>query len=214
MKPAVLVAAVLAGAYLMHLSANTAAAAADDGATVLDNLDVWGAISNQTDRYNVSSDMSETNVKAFLAMISASEGTNRGDPYRVCYGYRHTIRDLADHPAITGEWSGESIANLGPKYAGMVSTAAGRYQIIRATWISARRALGLKDFGPASQDAAACWLIRNRGAMGDVRAGRIAEAVTKCRSEWASLPGAGYGQPERKLSTLLDVYAAQGGALA
>jgi len=51
------------------------------------------------------------NVAAFLAMIQRAEGTSAAgrDPYRVCYGYRHTIGNMRDHPAVTGEWRGERL---------------------------------------------------------------------------------------------------------
>lgn len=157
----------------------------------------------------------EGNISAFLAMIAAAEGTDqRADSYRVCYGYGHTIASFADHPAVTGEWRGAPLDNLGPAYRGKISTAAGRYQIIKPTWVGLRDRLGLQDFGPAAQDAAAVQLIRQRGALADVQAGRIAQAISKCRAEWASLPGAGYGQPERKLAALLGEFEAAGGALA
>lgn len=161
-------------------------------------------------------DATADNVAAFLAMIAAAEGTDRGaDPYRVCYGYRHTIRDLSDHPAITGEWRGEPLDSLGAAYAGKVSTAAGRYQIIRPTWQAARRALALPDFGPASQDAAAVWLIdRKPGALDAVKAGDLATAVALCASTWASLPGAGYGQPERRMAWLSERFTTAGGTLS
>lgn len=155
------------------------------------------------------------NLAAFLSMIEFAEGTGRGDPYRVCYGYRHSIRDLSDHPAITGEWRGEKLpdhmcraAGFGP---GCVSTAAGRYQINRPTWAPLKRSLNLPDFGPASQDAAAFELIRQRGALNDVYAGRVSQAVAKVAKVWASLPGAGYDQPERKLASLVTAYQAAGG---
>lgn len=161
-------------------------------------------------------DAADVNVGAFLAMIAAAEGTDRAaDPYRVCYGYRHTIADLAQHPAESGEWRGEPLDNLGPAYAGKVSTAAGRYQIIRPTWQAARRALALRDFGPDSQDAAAVWLIdRKPGALDAVKAGDLATAVQLCASTWASLPGANYGQPERRLAWLADRFTQAGGMLA
>ncbi len=207
--------AALLGVLLVRSQADAAAAESDDGSTALDYVDPIGAIDRFMDQSNLDTDMRDTNTRAFLSMIAAAEGTDlRSDPYRVCFGYRHTIQSFTDHPAVTREWTGESIAHLGSQYAGMVSTAAGRYQIIRATWLSARRALGLADFSPMNQDAAACWLIRNRGAMGDVQAGRIEAAIGKCKAEWASLPGAGYGQPERKLSTLLAKYETAGGVLA
>ena len=158
-------------------------------------------------------------VRAFLAMISVSEGTARApDPYAVCYAYRHTIQDFGDHPAVTGEWRGERLsdamcrgANMAP---GCVSTAAGRYQIIKPTWLAVKKALALPDFGAESQDAAAVYLIRRRGALEAVEAGRVAEAVELCRKEWASLPGAGYGQGERKLGELVAAFERAGGVLA
>ena len=63
------------------------------------------------------------------------------------------------------------------------------------------------------QDAAALELIRRRGALKDVDAGRISAAIAKCAPIWASMPGAGYAQPERKLNTLLASYSAAGGNL-
>jgi len=51
------------------------------------------------------------------------------------------------------------------------------------------------------------------GAL-DVHAGRIQSAIEKCRNIWASLPGAGYGQHERKLDDLLAHHIAAGGRLA
>lgn len=157
----------------------------------------------------------DMNTTAFLAAISYAEGTARAaDPYRVVFGYGTTLRDLSDHPAITGEWTGAPLDSLGPSYRGKISTAAGRYQIIRATWLRCRAALGLRDFGPASQDAAALWLIERRGALDLVRAGRFDEAVTRCASEWASLPGSTSGQPQRRMAELRTAYVNAGGALA
>ena len=164
-------------------------------------------------------DVAGANIAAFLAAIRQAEGTaSAGDPYRVCYGYRHTITNLGDHPAITGEWRGEKLpdamcanAGFGP---GCVSTAAGAYQIIKPTWVNVRAALGLGDFGPASQDAAAVELIRRRGALEDVKAGRIMDAITKCRNEWASLPGNYAKQGQRSAATLVAWYQQAGGYLA
>jgi lysozyme len=157
-----------------------------------------------------------TNREAFLALIRFSEGTSTApDPWRVCYGYKHTIIHLREHPAITGEWKGEPLSDAMCKAAGhspgCVSTAAGAYQLIRPTWIAARVALTLKDFMPDSQDAAALWLIKQRGALIDVDDGRIGSAIAKCRRLWASFPGSGVGQPTRSLTSLLAVYTAAGG---
>ncbi|MCY1296782.1 hypothetical protein D9M68_801160 [compost metagenome] len=56
--------------------------------------------------------------------------------------------------------------------------------------------------------------IRERRALDDIKAGRIPEAIEKCRNIWASLPGAGYGQREHQLEDLLAHYVAAGGVLA
>lgn len=158
------------------------------------------------------------NLAAFLSMIRFAEGTEgRGDPYRICYGYRHTIGNLAEHPAVSGEWRGERLpdgmctaAGFGP---GCVSTAAGAYQIIKPTWLALRSSLNLTSFGPAAQDACAVELIRQRGALNDVYAGRFNDAVRKVAPVWASMPGAGYAQPERKLTILADAYRSAGGTI-
>lgn len=165
------------------------------------------------------------NQRAFLALIEHAEGTGRNpatcealDPYRTCYGYRHVIRSFENHPAVTREWSGEVLPESLCRKAGIAgvcrSTAAGRYQLIRKTWLGIKERLRLPDFSPESQDRAALYLIANRGALEDVHAGRVRDAIQKCRAEWASLPGAGYGQPERRLSELVAAFTQAGGTLA
>ncbi len=159
------------------------------------------------------------NVAAFLHAIAHAEGTaTQPDPYRVCFAYRHTIRDLRDHPAITGEWRGEKLPDHQCRAAGhqpgCVSTAAGKYQLIRPTWAPLKSRLGLPDFGPAAQDAAAVQLLRDCGAYHPLVRGAFAAAVAAARRTWASLPGAGYQQPERSMAWLRATYTQAGGALA
>lgn len=163
------------------------------------------------------------NERAFLGLIRWAEGTEGRDmagldPYRVCYGYTHTIVSFADHPTITGEWKGERLpdsmcikAGLSP---GCVSTAAGAYQLIKPTWRGIRDRLRLPNFEPEQQDRAALYLIANRGALEDVHAGRIQTAIAKCAPEWASLPGNFAGQPQRTQEALLAAFERGGGVLA
>ena len=168
---------------------------------------------------DVTPDTAQTNINAFLVMLQQAEGTSRAsDPYRVCYGYKHTIQNFSGHPANTGEWAGEvlsdrmcSLAGFGP---GCRSTAAGAYQIIKGTWNNLASKLSLPDFGPDSQDAAAIELIRRRGALEDVKAGRVASAINKCRNEWASLPGNYAAQGQRQQSDLIGWYTNNGGNVA
>lgn len=146
------------------------------------------------------------NLKAFLDMLSVSEGTaGKGDNgYNVLYG-GGLFNDYSDHPRryLTFKINGKPVT----------SSAAGRYQILARYYDAYKRTLRLLDFSPASQDAIAIQMIRERSALSDIEAGRIATAIDKCRNIWASLPGAGYGQHEQRLDNLLDVYKAAGGVL-
>jgi lysozyme len=161
----------------------------------------------------------DANVQAFLNTIAQAEGTaHAADPYRVCYAYKHTIADFSDHPAVTGEWKGEPLSAkmcLAAGHApGCVSSAAGKYQIIKPTWLGLKAALGLPDFSPASQDAAAIELLRRRGALAKIQAGDIEGACAAARKEWASFPAAGYSQGERTVAWMVDRFTQAGGTLA
>lgn len=140
------------------------------------------------------------NLKAFLLMIQYSEGTIGPNAYRMMYG-GSLFTDYSRHPN-----------KLIGKY-GITSTAAGAYQILYRTWIGLQNDLKLPDFSPASQNRAAIELIRRRGALNDVLEGRFSQAIYKCRKEWASLPGAGYGQGERSITSLARVYQGAGGSV-
>lgn len=141
------------------------------------------------------------NLKAFLIMIQYSEGTFGKDGYRMLYG-GGIFNDLSKHPNTrVTKW-------------GITSTAAGAYQILNKTWNELQTKLKLPDFSPLSQDKAAIELIRRRKALEDVMAGRFAQAIEKCKKEWASLPGAGYGQNEKNAKSLLAVYKIAGGNTA
>ena len=151
------------------------------------------------------------NVKAFLDMVAISE---IGRPllavsdngYNVIVGSTaaqpHLFTSYADHPRIA--------VNLGH---GLVSTAAGRYQILERYFDAYRDQLQLPDFSPPSQDRIAQQMIMERGAMLALAAGDFMTAVARCRNIWASLPGAGYGQHENSLTDLRQAYLQAGGSL-
>ena len=153
-----------------------------------------------------------SNIRSFLDMIAFSEigpdilaGSDNG--YNVLVGSRPMqiikFDNLADHPRLA--------VQIRP---GLVSTAAGRYQILKRIFDHYRKALNLPDFSPASQDKIAVQLIKECRAMQDIEAGRIELAIIKCRSRWASFPGAGYKQKEQKMAALLAAYTQAGGTLA
>lgn len=141
------------------------------------------------------------NMQAFLSTIAFSEGTDNGIQPTNNRGYDVIVggslfTDYSDHP--------RKLVPL-PKL-GISSTAAGRYQVLQRYYDHYKVQLRLPDFSPGSQDKIAIQLIKECKAIGDIEAGRIAEALTKCRSRWASLPGSGYGQHEYSMEKLLDVF--------
>jgi lysozyme len=164
------------------------------------------------------------NLTAFLTTIATSEGTEQEpDPYRVCFGKLHTIIDLTYHPAEhrpsgPPEWSGEQLPDHLCENVGLKppcwSTAAGRYQIIRPTWLRLKGLLKLSNFAAPAQDDGAIQLIKERGALELVNAGQFEDAILKCHPEWASLPGSTAGQPQTKLADLMGFYADAGGSFA
>lgn len=230
-KAAVIVVLGLAAAAAVAYARNTAAASADAGpGDVPEPLDLSSYIPQSlqfwTDSNAIETQMKvnamtasidpAANVRAFLQAIARAEGTaDRPDPYRVCYAYAHTIQSFADHPAITKEWMGEPLSDKMCAAAGFSpgckSTAAGKYQITKGTWSRLKARLKLTDFGPAAQDAAATELLRECSALDFAKLGNVAEATRAARKIWASLPGAGYDQPERSLAWITDQFTAAGG---
>ncbi|CAI1769481.1 Phage lysozyme [Serratia fonticola] len=157
------------------------------------------------------------NLQAFLDMLAWSEGTSTSAATKnngydaIVTGIDKKLEiftDYSDHPFNKGRPS--KVINS----KGLTSNASGRYQFMLRDWAHYKGLLNLPDFGPASQDKWAIQLIKERRALADIEAGNITSAISKCRNIWASLPGAGYGQPEHKLDLLLSQYKKAGGVLA
>ncbi len=148
--------------------------------------------------------VAEPNCRAFLSAIRFGEGTSGPNGYRTMFG-GGLFDSFSDHPRqiVTRTLGGRPLS----------STAAGAYQFLSRTWDECAAALGLPDFTPESQDLAALFLIRRRGALAEVREGKVSEAVEKCAKEWASLPGSPYGQPTVSLAKFLALYAFAGGSM-
>jgi muramidase (phage lysozyme) len=94
------------------------------------------------------------------------------------------------------------------------SSAAGRYQITKGTWIRLKGRLLLTSFMPEAQDDAAVELLKEAGAFDLINAGSIKAAINLEHSEWASLPGSTSGQPQTPLVALLAAYTGAGGMVA
>lgn len=159
-------------------------------------------------------DTENDNIAAFLWMIRACEGTSGATGYQTMFtGVLFPLDDsavpsyqFADHPRIANT----AIVNGKP----LTSTAAGAYQFLSTTWDECKKALGLTNFKPESQDKACVYLIRRRQALDDVKAGRFEQAVSKCKTIWASLPGSPYGQNPKGYDVALNFYRQAGGKLA
>lgn len=148
-----------------------------------------------------------TQLRAFLDLLAWSEGTDNGRQPTNNHGYDVIVGgrlfyDYSKHPGV--------YVKLNPR---LTSSAAGRYQILEKFAKHYMKQLRLPDFGPDSQDKIAIQLIKECKALDDIYAGRIHSAVYKCRSRWASLPGAGYGQHEQKVEKLIAVFKKSGGVV-
>jgi muramidase (phage lysozyme) len=124
-------------------------------------------------------------ARALLETIAGPE--SKGD-YNVLYGGGQ-FDDYSDHPRQY------VMIQSGPN-KGKYSSAAGKYQFLGSTWDDQAEKLGLTDFSPASQDAAA-WNLAveeykrdtGRDLEADLAAGDISRVAPSLKNQWTSLPG-------------------------
>lgn len=217
MRAAFLVAAgaLMGGAFLLTRDAQAATVDTLDDAPSFDGLgldlpDVGQVDDEPAPEYSmldtvenffipVGWTMDNKNLQAFLAMIRTGEGTADDGGYSRLFG-GGSFDSYADHPRqMVTRW-------------GLTSSAAGAYQILSRTWDDLKNSgHSLPDFSPANQDKAAIALIKRRGALADVLAGRFLAAIKKCNKEWASLPGSPYGQKTLSMDRALQLLAQAGG---
>lgn len=177
-------------------------------------------------------DAETDNIAAFLWMIRVCEGTSGPTGYRTMYtgalfdpdsptikatnsytqkfeGQVNKAYQWKDHPRLA------IVANITSGVTGqsraVPSTAAGAYQFLSSTWDSCARALELKDFTEASQDKAAIYLLKNVGALDNVKKGEFTKAIAKTKRIWASLPGSPYDQNPKSFNVALQYYKQGGG---
>ena len=150
-----------------------------------------------------------TNSAAFLDMIAFSEIgpdllAKSDNGYNILCGstpaHPLLFDSYADHPRILN--------------VELDSTAAGRYELLAKYFDDYKALLSLPDFSPESQDQIALRQITECKALEAIDLGQLGTAVGLCAHIWASLPGAGYGQPENSLTALAEAYQASGGTLA
>ena len=138
--------------------------------------------------------------QALLNTIRFAEGTYDEVGYRKHFG-GSLFDDFTKHP--------DKVKAAG----GYRSAAAGGYQFMPATWAAAQRATGVPDFSPVSQDAAALYLIKQRGVDPNKMNELTPEIANALAPEWASFPTlkgvSYYGQPNKKVSALQQFYNRQ-----
>lgn len=146
------------------------------------------------------------NVRAFLDMIAQSE---IGAALLAASddGYNVEVGSTPQRPILFSSYVDHPRA-LMVLNSGLKSTAAGRYQFLARTWDALKSSLFLPDFSPLSQDGACVELLRECGALAQLNAGNIPPAVRAAAPIWASLPSAGYGQHENKMTQCLSWFSA------
>ncbi len=111
-------------------------------------------------------------------LIKAGEGTSGSNGYNTMFTGAQ-FSDTSRHPRKINSSNGLS------------SDAAGAYQFLSTTWDGAKKALGLTDFSPASQEKAGKYLAQQRGLAADTvftdKASFLKE-LDKIAPEWASMP--------------------------
>jgi len=123
-----------------------------------------------------------------LNKIASGEARSYNEMYSPDPRNPRFFNDFSQHPRSPA---------IDPK-TGRPSDAAGLYQFLGSTWDAEARKLGLKDFSPASQDAAAWDLASTtyrgktgRDLLADAKAGKVNWGALG--SQWESLAGAGVG---------------------
>jgi muramidase (phage lysozyme) len=145
----------------------------EEGGIISDAVGVVQSIMTGTEEA-----MQSQNLRAFLMLIRSGESSTGASAYRMLYGGK-LFSDFSDHPRVF-----RVLAD------GRRTSAAGAYQITATTWAGLGGKGKYGDFSAAAQDRAAVDLIRGRGALADVMAGRWKAAIRKLQKEWTSLPGA------------------------
>lgn len=155
-------------------------------------------------------------LKAFLALVAWSEGTSTS-PLTQNYGYDVLVSGV-DGKAVFTDYSAHPFSSRPPVVVRthfypdgrpLLSTAAGRYQIMLHNWHVYAPQVGFTDFSPACQDAIALDLIHERFDLKRITIlGQIPAAILACSSIWASFPGNSYGQGGHTLTALEARYEA------
>lgn len=221
MTPRTTIVLLLVGGGVLLLGGRSGGPIDDDG-NPISNWSADALMDNITGLFNqaqdtvqgattdVPVDQAAANCAAWIDTIGQCEGADYSTPYSNAF----VITDFSDHPANLG-WTGVKLSDatcIKAKFSpGCVSTAAGKGQITKGTWNRVAAKIGLTDFSPASQDAAILELTAERGGIEAVKVGDVATAASRCRNEWASLPGNYAQQGQQSLDQITQWFAVAGG---
>ncbi|MFZ3288042.1 MAG: glycoside hydrolase family 104 protein [Telluria sp.] len=185
----------------------------DQTGSVLDQLPDFEdlAAMAQDTMMQTNPEQESANIAAMLMVIRKAEGTASDEGYRALFGWRpgngKTFSSFATHPRTFFTYTDRAGSTIR-------TSAAGAYQITATTFDGLARNYGFSSFSEDAQDAMAVALIKERGALADVKAGRFETALRKIRPVWASLPGAGVNQPERSMDFVKTAFVEAGGQFA
>jgi muramidase (phage lysozyme) len=120
--------------------------------------------------------LKDPRIRAFLDMIAFAEAYFAKRVMNYDEGSNFIkIDDLTDHPQRI--------------LPGGSSSASGRYQFMSPDWATTKKAVGVSDFTPESQDIAAVHLLRSRNRIVEaILADNILEAIQRASGTWASFP--------------------------
>lgn len=150
------------------------------------------------------------NVMAAIKTIRWCEGTDAPDGYFYLFGSRkdNNIRfvDTSRHPNIKKVYTDQSGRKI-------YTTAAGILQFTYPRWTALSRKYGIQDFSPRSQEVGGVADFDDLNVLHKIRDGQFFDpkVMDILNNEWASLPGAGYHQPERSIAKVMEQYRAHGG---
>jgi muramidase (phage lysozyme) len=150
------------------------------------------------------------NIQAAVMAIRKCEGTAMQDGYRYLFGSTPSnatrFNDFSTHPNIKKQYTDKAGKTI-------TTSAAGAYQITHPTYEGLCDTYGFKDFTPHTQDLMAVALFDQANVLKAVAEGRFFEpkVLDALNNIWASLPGAGYNQPERSLVIVKGFYTTAGG---
>lgn len=150
----------------------------------------------------------EPALAKMLATIAHCEGTS-DSPITKNNGYDVLVSSV-DGPATFNDYSTHPFVGKPPVIVRFVprilSTAAGRYQLLARYYVAYKEQLNLPDFSPSSQDLIALQQIKEHLVRPELIELNLEAAVKRLASTWASLPGNTYNQGGKTMEQVISYY--------